>query len=499
MLTIMKKLNILLGSLILLASATSCNDFLNLTPRDQKVVSTVEDYRDIMASFMYYMKTPEVPQQVTVFGIDNYTVPFHSDIHNNLAIYTGETNINTNSSVYYNKQSGDYTQTGRSMLTWTMTNADAWSRYYGFLGPINLIISDIATAEGDEQLRNYVKGEALVWRAYTFYKLLQFYAPYDKDEYGVPVYLTPQLEIGTTMPARESQRAVFAQIFADLQEALDLLTVTQTNEWNLIYRKDFINAMLASVYTWKAMSGAADPTDWSKAEACATEAMKGRTLSNSPALLKQIFNCSTSEYTRHLDDDEFFTRWVDGEWTDVCDLYEAYVDGNTSDGVMPASYQQLFQGSDIRSTAWVQGNAFNKYSMRGEIGRSRGCLMPFRLAEMYLIKAEALYRQGRESEAAGVLTQFCTARYTALPSIPSSGDELLQAILRERDIEFYQEADFRWLDMKRLNLKLDRTIAGQKYTLEPGDFRYAFPIPAREMQLNKNIVQNPGWESIIIY
>ena len=53
----MKKISILVGSLLCILT-TSCDKFLELTPRDQKVVSTIEDYRDIMASFMYYLKTP---------------------------------------------------------------------------------------------------------------------------------------------------------------------------------------------------------------------------------------------------------------------------------------------------------------------------------------------------------------------------------------------------------------------------------------------------------
>lgn len=196
----MKKISILVGSLLCILT-TSCDKFLELTPRDQKVVSTIEDYRDIMASFMYYLKTPDMPRQENIFGIDAFTVPFHSDVHGNLAVYTGEVNINTNSSQYYDKKAGDYTQTGKSMQTWLMSNEEAWRQYYNFLGPINLIISDISTAKGDnENLRNYVKGEALVWRAYTYFKLLQYYAPYKDNNYGIPVYLTPQMEIGTTMP-----------------------------------------------------------------------------------------------------------------------------------------------------------------------------------------------------------------------------------------------------------------------------------------------------------
>ncbi len=494
----MKKISILIVSLLCLL-VTSCDKFLELTPRDQKVVSTIEDYRDIMASFMYYLKTPGMSSQIAVFGIDFNTVPFHMEVHKNLAIYTGEANLDITSTLYYNR--GDYTSTGKKMQTWLMTNEEAWEQYYKFLGPINLIISDIDNAEGEnENLRNYVMGEALVWRAYTFFKLLQFYAPYKDNNYGVPVYLTPQLEIGTTMPVRETQRTVFLQIFADINDALALLEKTPTNTWNFAWRKDFIYAMQASVYAWKAMSGAADPTDWENAEKYATEAMKGRSLTHSQEMLKKLFDCSTAAYSAGITSDEFFVRIMDGEWSNVCDLISAYQKGGVSDGKLTSAYSSLFSDDDLRKDAWFKDNTYNnKYNTMGEMGKSAGCLMPFRLAEMYLVKAEALCRQGKDGEALAVARQFCDARYASAPEIPSAHDALLQFILDERKREFYQEGDFRWLDMKRLGVTMERTISGERHTLAADDFRYSFPIPAREMELNKNMIQNPGWEQIIIY
>lgn len=496
----MNKISILIGSLFFFL-LTSCDKFLELTPRDQKVVSAIEDYRDIMASFMYYLKMPDVSNQIAVFGVDIEVVPFHTTVHNNLGVYTGEVNLNTNSTLYFDRKAGDYTQTGKNMLTWLMSNEEAWNQYYRFLGPINLIISDISTAEGDnEDLRNYVQGEALVWRAYTYFKLLQYYAPYKDNAYGVPVYLTPQLEIGTTMPSRETQQTVFQQIFIDCEAAFALLEQTQTNEWNFIWRKDFIHAMLAGVYTWKAMSGAAESSDWENAGKHATEAMKGRTLTHSPETLRQVFDCSTASYATELTNDEFFVRIMDGKVNYVCDLYSAYLQDGVSDGRIPSAYSSLFADDDIRKSVWFTNGIYNnKYNMMGESGECSGCLLPFRLAEMYLIKAESLCRQGKDGEARSVLTDFCDARYTSAPPIPSEHEALLNAILDERNREFYQEGDFRWLDMKRLGIRLERTISGEQHVLSSDDFRYSFPIPAREMKLNKNMLQNPGWEQIIIY
>ena len=53
-----------------------------------------------------------------------------------------------------------------------------------------------------------------------------------------------------------------------------------------------------------------------------------------------------------------------------------------------------------------------------------------------------------------------------------------------------------WLDMKRLQTRMERIVNGTMYILEPDDFRYSLPIPQSEMSANKNMVQNPGWNEI---
>lgn len=481
---------------------TGCNDFLDLKPRDIKVVSDVEDYRDIMASFMKYLKEPTISYQSNILGVDYETIPFYdSDVATALPIYTGECNLATTSSYYFDKTNSVYTENGKNLLSWLYTNQTAWNRYYKFVGPINLVIEGVAEAEcDDEDLRNRVLGEALVWRAYAYYKLLQFYAPYDNNELGVPIYLTPDEEIGTAMPPRETQSTVFAQILSDCNQALSLLEQTNTNSWNCAWRSDFINALMADIYTWKAMSAASEDGDWKQAETHATEAMRGRSLCNNTADLKAIFDCSDEAYATSIESDEFFLRFVDGPYIQICDYRDAYYEGDTSDGLVSASNYSKFAENDIRRTAWFteDGSKNDKYNLMSDY-ESSGCIMPYRLADMYLIKAEALARQGNTSEARTVLQEFCNARYTSEVELPTSADELIQTIQDERFREFYMEGELVWLDMKRFGVSMKRTISGEKSTLESNDFRYAFPIPASEMEYNHAMVQNPGWEDIIIY
>ena len=483
---------------------SSCNEFLTLTPHDTKVVSSVEDYRDILASFMRYLKTPTLPSQDVVMGVGLTTLPFYSsEVDGSLSIYTGEANLTTESAYYYDRNNNVYTQTGKNSLTWLNTNNSAWNNIYSFLGPINLIINGVETADGDdENLRNRVLGEALTWRAYAFYKLLQLYSPMKDDRLGIPVYLTPDKAIGEAMPERKTQTEVFKQITDDCGRALELLTKTTNNDWNYAWSTDFLNAMLADVYTWKACSGAAEDTDWQNAEQYATTAMLGRNLTSSADILRTIFDCSDDEYSKEIKNDEFFIRIVDGRYTYICDFqYAYYEDGGVADGLVNTKNYRKFADNDIRKKIWFSsdGTHNDKYNIMGS-DMSQGCLMPFRLADMYLIKAEALVRQGKTEEGKAILDEFRSHRYTGdVPTTVSDQTSLLKAIHDERFLEFYMEGDKVWLDMKRFGDTMERTIAGEKNTLASDDFRYCFPIPATEMEANKKMEQNPGWESVIVY
>ena len=72
--------------------------------------------------------------------------------------------------------------------------------------------------------------------------------------------------------------------------------------------------------------------------------------------------------------------------------------------------------------------------------------MLFRTAETQLIKAEALCRLGKTTEAKEALNKFKQGRYLDIEGSYTESD-LLNEILKERKLEFYHEQDVWWLDM----------------------------------------------------
>ena len=119
-----------------------------------------------------------------------------------------------------------------------------------------------------------------------------------------------------------------------------------------------------------------------------------------------------------------------------------------------------------------------------------------RAAEMYLIEAEARARLNDEAGASRVLFDLVKARDPNYVQSTRTGDALVNEILLQRRIELWGEGH-RFFDMKRTNAPLNRNGANHiasvvlLYDVAPGDVRWEFLIPRREINANTAIVQNP--------
>jgi hypothetical protein len=111
----------------------------------------------------------------------------------------------------------------------------------------------------------------------------------------------------------------------------------------------------------------------------------------------------------------------------------------------------------------------------------------FRLAEMYIIKAEALNEITPGSPAALLLINQVRARAFATPQPLATIDRA--AILRERGFEFAVEGKRRQ-DLIRFG---QFTRPWEFKTTASGAHRVLFPIPQTQLDANPLLVQNPGY------
>jgi starch-binding outer membrane protein, SusD/RagB family len=112
----------------------------------------------------------------------------------------------------------------------------------------------------------------------------------------------------------------------------------------------------------------------------------------------------------------------------------------------------------------------------------------FRLAEMYLIKAEALNELGQTAAALPLVNIIHTR--AGLPAITGTftQQQMRDLILKERLLEFVGEGKRRQ-DM----IRMGKFTAPFAYKGQTEAYRILFPIPATQIQTNPLLEQNPGY------
>jgi hypothetical protein len=167
--------------------------------------------------------------------------------------------------------------------------------------------------------------------------------------------------------------------------------------------------------------------------------------------------------------------------------------------------------TDVRRALWVPtptvantvvppgGNrvAFMNQKFRAkDFANSVGDIPYMRSAEMFLIEAEALARAGRDAEAQTAFTTFMASRVPGFVRPTATGTALIDLIMNSRRVELWGEG-FRFLDLKRLNLPLNRTGTNHNQalavmmTLPAGANDWQYVIPQSEINANPKVVQNP--------
>lgn len=394
---------------------------------------------------------------------------------------------------------------------WTAHRSDVntmaqfpWEMYYRIIGNANIGIANIDKAAGPAADRNTLKGEALALRAFGYFNLVQLYGKrYDattkpNSQLGVPLVLEPT----TQGNARNTVEEVYAQINKDLSDAAALLTTARANKSHI--NLNVVRGLQARV--------ALVQQDWSNAAKFAAQARAGYSPMTQAQYQDGFQDISNSEWMWGFDHLEDQTEYFGG--------YHSYISCNFNSTVIRTYpkvinsllYRQI-PATDVRSKMWVESpTAANsivppggirpkflnqKFRLPGTPSTSTMGDVPYmRAAEMYLIEAEAKARLNDNAGAQQVLFDLVKARDDAYVKSTKTGTALIEEILIQRRIELWGEGH-RFLDLKRLNAPLNRNgtnaIASVVllFDVAPGDVRWEFLVPRREINANPAIVQNP--------
>ena len=168
---------------------------------------------------------------------------------------------------------------------------------------------------------------------------------------------------------------------------------------------------------------------------------------------------------------------------------------------MSDNLYNAFESNDNRKSKWIGvGNSGGQtwyYPLKYKEGYNNGTGAEYstvlRLAEQYLIRAEARARQDKLIGANSAASDLNVIRTRAgLPNTTAiTLSELLNAIGQERRVELFTEWGHRWLDLK-LTEQAGNVLGPLKASWDETDVLY--PVPLTELQLNPNLKpQNDGY------
>lgn len=356
----------------------------------------------------------------------------------------------------------------------TVVNA-FWNPVYNAIYTSNLCIEKLSGADRlSAGVKKSLLGEAKFIRAFAYFYLANIFG-------DVPLITNSEFTSNATVP-RTPKPEVYNQILKDLLEAKELLSnsyaTTGRNRPNL----QTVNALLARVYLYL--------NDWPRAQAISSEII-GSGLYSMTSAIDNVFQSVSNE-----------TIWQLAPVNPSRNTWLAFLLVPATPASAPQykfrkEFTNDFETGDLRRSRWIGGRVFLGDSVYYPAKYKRLTAPPvtehyivFRLAEMYLIRAEANAMQGRLAEACADLNIVRTR--AGLSTLSSADAAVIRTwIAKERKVELFTEWGDRWFDLKRTGKANGVLTALKPTTWQSTDTLY--PIPTPQILLNPALVQNNGY------
>ena len=391
----------------------------------------------------------------------------------------------------------------------TWRSYDLWYAFYNWIANANYIIAAKETMSGAPSEVNYAIGQAYAIRAYSYFMLSQYFARtlvgHESDPCA-PIYTEPTSPETKGQP-RSTNAAVYAQIDADINEAVKLLEGTT--------RKDKSHIDYSVAQAIKARICMVE-NKWNEA---ATAAHAAITASGCTIL-------PVSSFAGMNDVNASNVMWGAGIIADQVGMYAsffAHMDYESgiayAQGAPKRINAELYakmSDSDTRKAWWDPTQKYLQEKFHfSDVSTWMGDYIFMRVEEMYLTAAEAECRDNKEDAAKADLIALMKMRDpnystdktgTALGKTSAPADEtgsLLEEILIQRRIELWGEFG-RMYDLKRLRQGFRRTaeqgwpesaLLPTRPTDDPEAYMNVLTIPQAEFDGNENMSidsdQNP--------
>jgi hypothetical protein len=359
-------------------------------------------------------------------------------------------------------------------------NKNLWSYFYYNIYSANAAIENINASTGitDAGKRQYT-AEARFLRALNYFYLVNTYG-------DVPLTTSSDYEYNNRL-FRSAKTEVYELIKSDLLYAQTNLGPAYQGTYRIRANSYAATALLAKVYLYL--------EDWDNAAQQATTVLNNTTDYALETDLTKTFLIASKEAILRIEQP--------GNNAYTWDAY-AFVPSNTA--TVPGftitdTLYKTFETGDKRKTNWVRtatitGTTYYspyKYKANNGTGVPLESHMVLRLGEMYLIRAEARAQLKQLPDAIADLDKIRSRAGIPLVATTNPGitqTDLLAAIAHERWVELFAENGDRWMDLKRTN-KADITLQNKPNWRSDAEL---FPIPQLDIQYNKNLEQNHGYE-----
>lgn len=447
---------VLLG---LLVSGFSACDFVEVDPPQTQLSSALVFADDQAAS------AAMVGIYSSLMGVSS------SFVNHQIAYITG---MSCDELVSYSVATSDIDFYNNSLTAENPILAVLWRNAYNYIYQANALIDGI---EGSSSLsvsqRNQLLGEAKFIRAYVHFYLVNLFG-------DIPYITQTDYRVNNRIlrvPAGE----VYQSLLRDLTEAATLMSEGYMSSDRSRPNRSTATAFLARVYLYRG--------EWAKAEIESSKLIGNQSVYQLNTELNNVFIKTSRETIWQL------APVITGVNTNEGQQF--ILTGVPAATALSERFVGSFENGDNRKIKWINSISVNagtyyfpyKYKVKAA-GTVTEFLVQFRLAEQYLIRAEA---RANQQNTEGALSDLNVIRNRAGLGASRVADQssLLTAIEAERNAELFTEQGHRWLDLKRTNRAGVVLGALKPVGLDVTDLLY--PIPTVQIQNSPDFSQNPGY------
>lgn len=363
-----------------------------------------------------------------------------------------------------------------------------WNNAYSIIYSANAVIDGLNSSVNiSDTVKNELTGEAKFVRALCYFYLTNLFG-------DIPLVNDINWR-SSRLLSRTPMQDVYQQIVSDLLEAQHKLSAdfSAAKGQRIIPTKWAASALLARVYMYLQR--------WADAEELSDAVISNTSLFSLAPGLKTVFKPNSSEAVWQLQQSNTTATY---NATNEGYRIIPYDAASRPFVYLTDSLLKSFEPNDKRQDNWIDSTVYNSityyYPRKYTTGPSQSMpggaydeyYMVLRLAEQYLIRAEARAQQNKLPEAVSDLNEIrFRAGLQAYSGPLDDKDAIMKAIMHERQVEFFAEWAHRWFDLKRWNT-LDTILKPNKgENWQTTDQLY--PIPSRELQSDPNLTQNSGY------